>query len=179
MSLRPQSLTHSLAVNSCVAMVFAAIVSALAVVAPATAQETPVQNISWFSSHGGWWGEPTTTAARCEAGIEYFIEELMEHAEEEVTFTSKQQNAWNDLLAAVRTGGAEVTTFCARVDEARSAERPPATERLAMAEDAVAVGLKTLQIIRPAFDAFYDTLDAEQKEMLDNASHRRRRGWWH
>ena len=50
---------------------------------------------------------------------------------------------------------------------ARAADAAPATERLAMAEEAVAVGLKTIQTIRPAFDAFYNTLDAEQKEMLD------------
>lgn len=179
MSPTPRSLTQSLIVNSSAAMVFAAIVSALALVAPASANELPVQNASWFSGHGGWWGGPTSTAERCEKGVEHFVEELVEHADEEVTFTATQQAAWDDLIVAVRTSGAEVTSFCGRVDDARASEPQAAPERLAMAEEAVAVGLKSLQIIRPAFDAFYSTLDAEQKEMLDNAGNHRRRGWWH
>lgn len=179
MSHRPKSLTQSLAVNSCAAFIFAIVVSALAAVAPATAEEVPVQNASWFSGPGSWWGEPTSAAAHCEQRIDHFVEELVEHADEEVTFTSTQQAAWEKLIAAVRTGGAEVTIFCGQVDEARSAERAPATERLAMAEDAIAVGLKTMQIIRPAFDEFYETLDAEQRAMLDGVANHRRRGWWH
>jgi len=179
MSHRPKSITQSLAVNSCAALIFAVVVSAMAAVAPATAEETQAQNASWFSGHGSWWGEPTSAAAHCEQGVDHFVEELVEHADEEVTFTSKQQAAWERLIAAVRTGGAEVTTFCGEMDEARSAERAPATERLAMAEDAIAVGLKTIQIIRPAFDAFYETLDAEQRALLDGAANHRRRGWWH
>jgi LTXXQ motif family protein len=179
MSPRPKSLTQSLVVNSCAAVVFSVIVSAVAVVAPATAQEVPLQNASWFSGHGGWWGEPTSAAEHCEKGVDHFVEEMIEHADEEVTFTSTQQAAWEKLIAAVRTGGAEVTMFCGQVDEARGSERAPATQRLAMAEEAIATGLKTIQIIRPAFDEFYETLDAEQREMLDNATSRRRRGWWH
>ncbi|AWZ03146.1 LTXXQ motif family protein [Rhodobiaceae bacterium] len=173
MSHRPAPLSQSMTVNTFAAGVFAVVVSILAVVAPANAEDATVQNASWFG-----WGE-RTAAARCERGVDHFVEEMMEHAEEEVEFTSTQQAAWDDLIAAVRQGGSEVTTFCGKVDAARAADAAPATERLAMAEEAVAVGLKTIQTIRPAFDAFYNTLDAEQKEMLNGAANHRRRGWWH
>ena len=172
MSHRPAPLNQSMTVNTFAAGVFAIVVSILAVVAPANAEDATVQNASWFG-----WGE-RTAAARCERGVDHFVEEMMEHAEEEVEFTSTQQAAWDDLIAAVRQGGSEVTAFCGKVDVARAAGAAPATQRLAMAEEAVAVGLKTIQTIRPAFDAFY-TLDAEQKELLDGAANHRRRGWWH
>jgi len=173
MSHRPAPLSQSMTVNTFAATVFAVVVSVVAVVAPANAEDATVQNASWFG-----WGE-RTAVARCERGVDHFVEEMMEHAEDEVVFTSPQQAAWDDLIAAVRQSGGEVTAFCGKVDEARNADAAPATERLAMAEEAVAVGLKTIQIIRPAFDAFYNTLDAEQKEMLDGAANHRRRGWWH
>jgi LTXXQ motif family protein len=173
MPRKPSSLNHSVIVNTCAAFIFAVTVTAVAAVGPATAQDAQVQNASWFG-----WGE-RTAAARCERGVDHFVEEMMEHAEEEVEFTSTQQAAWDDLIAAVRQGGSEVTTFCGKVDAARAADAAPATERLAMAEEAVAVGLKTIQTIRPAFDAFYNTLDAEQKELLDGATNHRRRSWWH
>lgn len=179
MPRQPQSLSQSLIVNSLATLVFVTIVSAVAFVAPATAQNAPVQNASWFSSHGGWWGSPTTAAEHCEEGIDGFVEELVEHADDEVSFTTKQQASWDDLIAAIRTGGMEITTFCTRVDEARDAGPAAAPERLAMAEDAISVGLTVMQTIRPAFDTFYATLDAEQKEMLDNVANHRRRGWWH
>lgn len=173
MSHRPSPLTQSMTVNTFAAGVFALVVAILAIVGPANAEDAEVHNASWFG-----WGE-RTAAARCERGVDHFVEEMMEHAEEEVVFTSTQQAAWDDLIAAVRQGGSEITTFCSKVDEARAADAAPAPERLAMAEEAVAVGLKTIQTIRPAFDAFYNTLDAEQKELLDGAANHRRRGWWH
>ncbi len=173
MSHRPSPLTQSMTVNTFAAGVFAIVVAVLAIVGPANAEDAEVQNASWFG-----WGE-RTAAARCERGVDHFVEEMMEHAEEDVVFTATQQAAWDDLIAAVRQGGSEITTFCGKVDEARAADAAPATERLAMAEEAVAVGLKTIQTIRPAFDAFYNTLDAEQKELLDGAANHRRRGWWH
>jgi LTXXQ motif family protein len=173
MSHRPTPLSQSMTVNTFAATVFAVVVSVVAVVAPANAEDATVQNASWFG-----WGE-RTAVARCERGVDHFVEEMMEHAEEEVEFTSTQQAAWDDLIVAVRQGGSEVTAFCGKVDEARNADAAPAPQRLAMAEEAVAVGLKTIQTIRPAFDAFYNTLDAEQKELLDGAANHRRRGWWH
>ncbi|MCE7998464.1 MAG: Spy/CpxP family protein refolding chaperone [Rhodobiaceae bacterium] len=162
MAHRPAPLSQSMTVNTFAAGIFAVVVSVLAMVAPA--------NASWFG-----WGD-RTAVERCERGVDHFVEEMTERAEDEVTFTSTQQAAWDDLIAAVQEGGKEITTFCAEIDEARAAERAPATKRLAMAEQGMTVGLKAMQIIRPAFDAFYDTLDAEQKEMLDG---HRRRGWWH
>jgi len=173
MSHRPTPLSQSMTVNTFAATVFAVVVSVVAVVAPANAEDATVRNASWFG-----WGD-RTAVARCERGVDHFVEEMMEHAEEEVEFTSTQQAAWDDLIVAVRQGGGEVTAFCGKVDEARNADAAPAPQRLAMAEEAVAVGLKTIQTIRPAFDAFYNTLDAEQKELLDGAANHRRRGWWH
>lgn len=170
MSNRPTPLNQSMTVNTFAAGIFAVVVSVLAVVAPANAEDATVQNASWFG-----WGE-RTAVARCERGVNHFVEEMTERAEEEVTFTSTQQAAFDDLIAAVQEGGKEITTFCAEIDEARAIEGAPATARLAMAEQGMTVGLKAMQIVRPAFDAFYNTLDTEQKDMLD--SHRRR-GWWH
>lgn len=179
MHRQPQSLPQSLIVNSVATLVFAMVVSAVALVGPAAAEDAQVQNASWFSSHGGWWGAPTTAAEHCKEGIDGFVEKLVEHADEEVTFTTKQQASWDDLIAAIRTGGIEITTFCARVDEARNAGPAAAPERLEMAEEAIVVGLSVMQTIRPAFNAFYVTLNAEQKEMLDRVANHRRRSWWH
>jgi hypothetical protein len=174
MPRKPSSLNHSVIVNTCAAFIFAVTVTAVAAVGPATAQDAQVQNASWFG-----WGEPSSAAAHCEKGVEHFVEEMREHADEEVEFTATQEAAWNDLIVAVRQGGADITSFCGKVDAARSTGAAPATARLAMAEEAIAVGLKTIQTIRPAFDAFYNTLDAEQKELLDGATNHRRRSWWH
>lgn len=53
--------------------------------------------------------------------------------------------------------------------EAFAADAAPTTlpERLALGEAAMAAGVEALRAVRPAFEAFYDTLDDGQRRQLD------------
>ena len=85
-----------------------------------------------------------------------------------------QRSALVELRAASAKAADTIADAC-KVDV-------PATskERLALMEKRVEAMLQAVKIVRPAFDAFYDKLDADQKTRIE-AVGPRRWGWqnWH
>lgn len=88
--------------------------------------------------------------------------------------TEAQRGALQDLRSASAKAAGAIAEAC-KVEV-------PATpkDRLALMEKRIEALLQAVRIVRPAFDAFYDKLDAEQQKRIDAASPRRW-GWqsWH
>lgn len=85
-----------------------------------------------------------------------------------------QKAALADLKAASTKAAETIAAAC-------KAEVPATSkERLALMEKRVEAMLQAVKTVRPAFDAFYDKLDADQKAKVDAAGPRRW-GWenWH
>ena len=85
-----------------------------------------------------------------------------------------QRSALKDLKAASEKAAETIATAC-KVDVPTTSK-----ERLALMEQRVEAMLQAVKIVRPAFDAFYDKLDADQKTKIEAAGPRRW-GWqnWH
>jgi hypothetical protein len=115
------------------------------------------------------WGGPHRRHGGAHGDIEQRTARLIDFVEDAFRFDPNQQAAWRELAKRLRAAAA---TF----DDAH--EDPPveglgAKERLARAETSLAAGLAALRSIRPAFDAFYDTLTPAQRKSLDAfAAHR-------
>jgi hypothetical protein len=85
-----------------------------------------------------------------------------------------QKSALGELRAASTKAAASIAAACA-------AEVPKSsTERLALMEKRMEALLQAIKTVRPSFDTFYNTLEADQKARLDAAGPRRW-GWgnWH
>lgn len=83
-----------------------------------------------------------------------------------IKLTPEQTTAWNTLAEALRSGAGKVGTAC---DQMREAGRPATLpDKLARMEAMMTTGLEVLREVRPAFDAFYATLDEAQKQQLDD-----------
>ncbi len=101
-------------------------------------------------------------------------EEVIEYVDGFMVFNEAQTPAWENLKAAVRSGGDRIEDTCADL----KAEGRPTTapEKLARMETMISSGAAALQEIRPAFDAFYQTLSEKQQDALDKLSrHGKRR----
>lgn len=85
-----------------------------------------------------------------------------------------QRAALNDLKAASTKAAETIAATCKTEVPATS------KERLALMEKRMESLLQAVKTVRPAFDAFYDKLDADQKAKVDAAGPRRW-GWdnWH
>jgi len=90
---------------------------------------------------------------------------------ENATRPNETQKAALDELRAASTKAADLVASACPKEVPASA---PA--RLALAEKRAQAMLQAVQTVRPAFDAFYAALDAEQKARLDAAGPRRW-GW--
>ena len=90
--------------------------------------------------------------------------------EAELKPTEAQKTALNELRAASTKAAATIAAACATELPAKS------TERLGLMEKRVEATLQAVRIVRPAFEAFYATLDDQQKTRLD-AIGPRRWGW--
>ena len=91
--------------------------------------------------------------------------------ESRLTFTAEQEAAWSGVVAAVGDSERVVDEHCASRGEAgRSANAP---EKLARMQMALTAAGEVVAIMRPAFDAFYETLDAEQRGTIDEMVMRR------
>ena len=125
----------------------------------------------------GWRGKHGRGMARlCGEDRGEHLDHMISFVENFMSFTPPQRAAWDDLATALRTGSERVGTACG---ELKGFDRPHgATEKPALAETLLRTGLDVVVEVRPAFDAFYGTLDDKQKKALDElTSHRR--GRWH
>lgn len=129
----------------------------------------------WHAHGGPWggrqWGGPH--GGFCAAARGERVEDVLGLVESFVTFRPDQQPAWERLRDAVRAGSQRFDATCAALRDAGEPGDPPA--RLARLEQMMATGLETLREVRPAFDAFYATLDERQKAAIDRLVERRGR----
>lgn len=101
-----------------------------------------------------------------------WIESHVDLIESFAEFTPEQTEAWTGFKEAVNTASETVGEAC---EEAREAGRPEnAPERLARAEAMITTGLSVVHEIRPAFEAFYASLDEDQQRALDRMMARHR-----
>jgi hypothetical protein len=93
------------------------------------------------------------------------IEAMTGVVDEFFDFTPEQSEKWDELTQALAAGQASMKAACGDVEEA--SEEGGASERLARMETMMSAGLGVIQDIRPAFEAFYETLTEAQQEALD------------
>ena len=109
----------------------------------------------------------------CRAANGERLDGMITFVESFVDFTPEQDQAWQDLTAALRNSQVEVRGACDHLAQAEDPRRAP--EALERAETMLSTGLDAVRQIRPAFTAFYETLDERQREALDGLLSRHRR----
>lgn len=109
--------------------------------------------------------------AFCNPQVAGFGAWRLEQIERVVKPDDTQRKAFDELRAASDKAAKSLSGACP--------DNPPQTmsERLAFMETRMSVMLDAVKTVRPAFDAFYATLSAEQKTRLDSS--RPRRWGWH
>lgn len=96
----------------------------------------------------------------------------MDRIERLVQPTEAQKTALNDLRTASTKAAEQIAAACPREFPAS------ATARMDLMEKRLETMLAAMKTVRPAFDAFYATLSAEQKARLDQGGPRQW-GWRH
>lgn len=113
---------------------------------------------------GGNWG------GMCDPRAAGMAEWRMERIERLITPTDAQRAALNDLRTASTKAAETISAACPR-------EFPTsATARMELMEKRLDAMLAALKTVRPAFDAFYATLNDEQKARI-NRGGPRHWGW--
>ncbi|HET7190542.1 MAG TPA: Spy/CpxP family protein refolding chaperone [Pseudolabrys sp.] len=118
----------------------------------------------------GWSGGRGGLGAMCDPRAAGLAEWRMERVERLITPTDAQRSALNDLRTASSKAADIVAAACPREFPAN------ASMRLELLEKRLDAMQQAIKIVRPAFDAFYATLDDEQKVRI-NTSGPRRWGW--
>ena len=145
----------------------------------ATATAATVEPARSDDHRGGWWRGHHGRgggglAAWCGGRAEERVERMLGSVEDRLTFTPAQDEAWQRVAEAAQAGAAGLGEVC---DEFSEAGRPQTTpERLARMERLAETGLDALHEVRTAFDAFYQTLDGQQREIIDGLATRGGRG---
>jgi len=122
----------------------------------------------------GWGGSGAGMGAVCDPRGAGLAEWRMERIERLITPNDAQRAALNELRTASAKAADIVASACPR-------EFPEsATARLALMEKRLDAMQQAIKIVRPAFDAFYATLDDEQKARINTGGPRRWgwHGWW-
>jgi LTXXQ motif family protein len=122
----------------------------------------------------GWGGGTGGMGAVCDPRGAGLAEWRMERIERLITPNEAQRAALNDLRAASTKAAEIVATACPR-------EFPEsATARLELMEKRLDAMQQAIKVVRPAFDAFYATLNDEQKARINTGGPRRWgwHGWW-
>ncbi len=107
-------------------------------------------------------------ADMCGPRVAGLAEWRLDRIERAVKPTDAQKAKLGDLREASRKAAEAMTKACPATWPAA------ATERLALMETRMEVMLAAIKTVRPAFDAFYGSLDAGQKTRLDGSGPR---GW--
>lgn len=87
-----------------------------------------------------------------------------------VKLDDTQKKALDEVRATSAKAASQIAQACPKTFPANAAER------LTAMENRMEAMLQAIKTVRPAFDAFYGTLNAEQKRQLDRAGPRRW-GW--
>jgi hypothetical protein len=124
----------------------------------------------WDHDHHGWghagWSErggPCASSRR-----EAWVDRALARAQDRLDVTTEQKPAWDRLAADVRT---VVADTCAAATSGGEVE--DAAAAFARLERVASTGAQGIERIRPAFDAFYAALDADQRKKLDRFFTRR------
>lgn len=128
-----------------------------------------------WSSPAGWgghrgWGRGGGRLCSPQRGER--IEGMLAGFEAFAKFTPPQQTAWDELKRKVEAGNVRFDEACAAMGGDPAAATPDA--RLAGIERMLEAGLATVREVRPAFDAFYASLDAAQRAAVDRMMRPRR-----
>jgi len=122
----------------------------------------------------GWGGGMGGMGAVCDPRGAGLAEWRMERIERLITPNEAQRAALDNLRAASTKAAEFVAAACPR-------EFPEsATARLELMEKRLDAMQQAIKTVRPAFDAFYATLNDEQKARVNTAGPRRWgwHGWW-
>jgi hypothetical protein len=117
---------------------------------------------------GGMWGRNM-----CDPRAAGLAEWRVERIERLVRPTDAQKPKLDDLKSASAKAAQTISVACPRdIPQSPSA-------RLELMEKRLTAMLEAVKTVRPAFDAFYASLDKEQQARLDEAGPRRWgwRGW--
>lgn len=120
----------------------------------------------------GWWrhGEGGNAAVGfCEDGHAARIGEMGPYLDSWLELDARQRDAWSDLERQTTQAMASFDEYCDDTGTVTMADH------LAQAETMLAKGAAAIREVRPAFDAFYNSLNEKQRAMLDKKSV----GWRH
>ncbi|WP_315717691.1 MULTISPECIES: Spy/CpxP family protein refolding chaperone [unclassified Bradyrhizobium] len=108
----------------------------------------------------------------CNPRMAGFAEWRMSQIEAAIKPNDTQRARLDDLKAASAKAAELITKDCPATPPVK------ATDRLALAEQRLDTMQQAIKIVRPAFQALYDSLDDKQKAAMD-ASGPRNWGWHH
>jgi hypothetical protein len=137
---------------------------------PAAAQPGPHGWGPGMMMGPGMMGQGMMGAGMCDPRAAGLAEWRIETIERAVRPTESQRKALDDLKAASTKAAETIAAACPR----DLPETAPA--RLELMEKRLDAMLAAIKTVRPAFDAFYASLTAEQKTALDRVGPRRW-GW--
>ena len=122
----------------------------------------------------GWGGGMGGMGAVCDPRGAGLAEWRMERIERLITPNEAQRTALNDLRTASTKAAEIIAAACPREFPAS------ATARLELMEKRLDAMQQAIKTVRPAFDAFYATLNDEQKARVNTGGPRRWgwHGWW-
>ena len=121
--------------------------------------------------HFGRHGRGHGLARLCSERREERLADMVGFVESFVDFTPEQEAAWSGLTAALDQGSDRIGAACGELKAEGRPETAP--DKVARLETMLEAGLDALRDVRPAFEGFYATLDAEQKAAIDRlAMHR-------
>jgi hypothetical protein len=165
-----------IATGACAATLFAVTASAAPV-----GSETGRDSVTGRPAHAGSFHHARWGKGRHRGGFgrlcgkrrEAKSERMISVVEGLMTFTPKQEAAWNELTKSIRDGNTSMDKTCETLKQDKDKPKD-ATQKFARMETMMAAGLKIVQSIRPKFDKFYGTLSEKQQRAIDSLSHRRR-----
>ena len=104
----------------------------------------------------------------CSSGEGAHFDKVTAYIEPKLNLSDVQEEAWNEFAAAWRRSEAGLRESC----DAAENEPQGVGGLLARAEIQLDAGLTAVRDVRPAFEQFHGTLDAEQRRVLDFIGHR-------
>jgi hypothetical protein len=132
----------------------------------------PMARASQKSVHGwtGHRGAGDVAAAVCDGSHDGRMNEVEAYLGSTLDLNAAQKKAWDQVERELVQGLARLRDACG--DRAPDALPPTVPERLAFMESAMAAGTETVRTVRPAFEAFYETLDEGQRRKIEDMSRR-------
>ena len=142
---------------------------ALALTAAATAYAQPSRGAGRGDGPGYMMGPGMHGRMMCSPRAAGFAEWRIDRLERALSLTDAQRPKFEDYKAAAKKAADAMRSACPADTPATLPGRMDAMEKRMEAM------LQAIKTVRPAFDALYATLSAEQKAAFDSGRHRMRR----